>query len=506
MLDPYYLAYCSDEVETLFTDLETSILKDIARRIRENNYESTSTAQYQLNRAKALGMHDAEIRKQIAKTLKISEKQVSKIITDAAYEAVESDNLIFKEAYDKKLITVFHYDKAALSKLILEGINATNGEIRNICKTTAKTAKQLLTSSLDQAYLGIQSGAFSNQEAIGFAVDKIAKKGLQWIDYESGTHRRPDSVIRNAVRSGVNQTACRCQEKNFDDLGGNLVMTTSHMGARPEHAVWQGKVFWWKKKYKHYQNFEQATGYGTGGGLGGWNCRHSFYPYFEGLSSIAFEHYNSADNDAQYEFDQQQRYNERKIREWKRREAVNKAGGIDTTKEAQKVKEWQQRQRELLKAHPDMKRNYARERIEKRHVSIQESKGKKNGWLLKGYETALRKGDISSFITFDIYKSAAENIEKELVGMETKDGIIIAGYKTHFVDRIIGQYESSNEPIKGKRKGVSIDKAKEAIKNGIVQKKMDKRSSKPSNNYITDDCIVTMNPLTRMLIQATPKK
>ena len=471
MLDPYYLAHCTDEIEVLFADLETSILEDIARRIHENKYETTSTAQYQLNRAKALGLHDSEIKKQIADILKISEERVSDIISSAAYEAVESDNLIFKEAYENRLINTFSYDKANLSKLILKGIDATNGEIRNICKTTAKTARKLLISSLDQTYLGIQSGAFSQQEAVGFAIDKVAKTGLQWIDYQSGAHRRPDSVIRNAVRSGVNQTACKCQEKNFDDLGGNLVATTSHVGARPEHAAWQGKVYWWKKKYKNYQNFEQATGYGTGAGLGGWNCRHGFFPYFEGLSNMPFEHYSNAENDARYELDQEQRYNERKIREWKRRQAVNKAGGVDNTREAKK-----------------------------------ETTVRKNNILLKGYETALKKGDISSFVTFDTYRSTAEIIEKELIGLKAKGGIIVSGYKTHFIDRIIGQYESSNEPVKGMRKGVNIQSVKNALKQGTMKTKADKKTGKKSINYITDECIVSVNPVTKILIQTTPKK
>lgn len=425
MLDPYYLAHCTDEIEVLFADLETSILEDIARRIHENKYETTSTAQYQLNRAKALGLHDSEIKKQIADILKISEQRVSEIISSAAYEAVESDNLIFKEAYERKLINTFRYDKANLSKLILKGIDATNGEIRNICKTTAKTARKLLISSLDQTYLGIQSGAFSQQEAVGFAVDKVAKTGLQWIDYQSGTHRRPDSVIRNAIRSGVNQTACKCQEKNFGDLGGNLVATTSHVGARPEHAAWQGKVFWWKKKYKNYQNFEQATGYGTGAGLGGWNCRHSFFPYFEGLSNMPFEHYSSAENDARYELDQEQRYNERKIREWKRRQAVNKAGGVDNTREARKVREWQKRQADFLKAHPDMKRNYAREMIEdvrsQRRTKLKEfyaTDDKSVKMKIREAESAISKNQFESAIAYDqkgnvIFKKDGEKHEVE---------------------------------------------------------------------------------------------
>jgi len=30
----------------------------------------------------------------------------------------------------------------------------------------------------------------------------------------------------------------------------------------------------------------EATGYGTGPGLGGWNCRHSMLPYYEGMSRV----------------------------------------------------------------------------------------------------------------------------------------------------------------------------------------------------------------------------
>lgn len=370
MLDPEYLQHCTDELEKLFADLETSILEDAARRIAENKYANTSTAEHQLNRAKALGLQYDAMTHKMSEILDISESRVQEIITEASYGSISKDNVIFKEAYEKGIIHKFNYDEAGMKKIIIAGIKSTNGEIRNICKTTAKTAKKMLASALDLTYLSVQSGAFSQQEAIKTAVNDIAGKGITWINYESGAHRRIDTTVRTAIRSGVNQTACRCQDKNFDDMGGNLVEVTSHMGARPDHAEWQGKIYWRKKQYKNYRNFEIATKYGTGAGLGGWNCRHSFFPYFEGLSSKTFEHYRLEENEDRYKLDQEQRYNERKIREWKRRQAVHKAGGIDNTKEARKVKEWQKRQETFLKAHPDMKRNYAREMIEKRNSFI----------------------------------------------------------------------------------------------------------------------------------------
>ena len=179
---------------------------------------------------------------------------------------------------------------------------------------------------------------------------------------------------------------------------------------------------------------------------------------------------------------------------------------MDNTREARKVREWQKRQEDFLKAHPDMKRNNANEKIEKRTITIKETTVRKNDNLLKGYEKAVNKGDISSFITFDTYRTIAENIEKELIGLKAKGGIIVSGYKTHFIDRIIGQYESSNEPVKGMRKGVSIQSVKNALKQGTMKTKTDKKTGKKSINYITDECIVSVNPVTKILIQTTPKK
>ena len=61
---------------------------------------------------------------------------------------------------------------------------------------------------------------------------------------------------------------------------------TAHAGARPEHAEWQGKIYSRSGKSKKYPSLVKVTGYGTGPGLGGWNCRHSMFPYFEGMGRV----------------------------------------------------------------------------------------------------------------------------------------------------------------------------------------------------------------------------
>ncbi len=119
-------------------------------------------------------------------------------------------------------------------------------------------------------------------------------------------------------------------------LGTDLVETTAHIGARPSHAVWQGKVFSRSGSTSKYPNFEQSTGYDTGDGLCGWNCRHSFFPYFEGYSTPAYDmgKFDSKENARLYEEEQKQRRYERMVREAKREVATLEAG-LDAAESAE---------------------------------------------------------------------------------------------------------------------------------------------------------------------------
>ena len=87
--------------------------------------------------------------------------------------------------------------------------------------------------------------------------------------------------------------------------------------ARPSHQEWQGKIYSRSGTDERYPDFVSSTGYGTGPGLCGWNCRHNFGPYFEGMEN-PFEQYDSEENLKQYELEQRQRALERRIRKTKR--------------------------------------------------------------------------------------------------------------------------------------------------------------------------------------------
>lgn len=89
-----------------------------------------------------------------------------------------------------------------------------------------------------------------------------------------------------------------------------------------------------------YPDFIETTGYGTGEGLCGWNCRHSHQPWAKGLQNPWEDEnkINSEENKKVYEATQKQRYMERSIRKTKRklimkREQINSDSTPDSEKE-----------------------------------------------------------------------------------------------------------------------------------------------------------------------------
>ena len=183
------------------------------------------------------------------------------------------------------------------------------------------------------AYLQVSSGAYSLDQATANTIDKLCREGLTKVSYPSGAQRSIEAAVRLAVRTAVNQNALACEKSVIDELDINLVQTSAHMGARPSHAAWQGKVFWVNYPEGNYENFYEATGYGTGAGLGGWNCRHSFTAYFPGISEDYNKPVNPKENDRVYQMEQRQRSYERNMRKWDRERRVKAAAGLDTTKE-----------------------------------------------------------------------------------------------------------------------------------------------------------------------------
>lgn len=120
--------------------------------------------------------------------------------------------------------------------------------------------------------------------------------------------------------------------------------------------------------------------------------------------------------------------------------------------------------------------------------------------LLTDYKNSVANGMISPLSGFKNYKKLHGRIEKELVGMKPSNGIKISGQSKHFIERVIGTKEDPK--TERPRNGVEIEDIHYALLYGEVRtRKRDPDSVK----FVTDRCIVSINPNTGILIQCNPQ-
>lgn len=337
MLPPDTYDHLADDILELYGKLDRTILRDIVRRLVKAG-RLTSTAQWQTWRGQESGLlYDAIIR-EAAETSGQSEEAVRKVFDEAGQRAVAYDSRIYEAAGLSPPPLAF---SPQASRVLEAGLTKTNGFLRNLTLTTALGAQQAFIAAATLAEMQVESGAFDYVTAIRNAVREAASGG-QWVVYPTGHKDRLDVAVRRAVLTGVGQTAAQIGLTYAEDMGCDLVEVTAHAGARTglgvaNHAGWQGKVYSRSGQHPKYPDFVKSTGYGTGPGLCGWNCRHSFYPFFEGLSESAYPREEiAAMNSATVEYDgetiplyaatQRQRAMERRIRDSKRELAGLDAG------------------------------------------------------------------------------------------------------------------------------------------------------------------------------------
>ena len=389
MLSPSYLDSLPNNLVLLFQQVEDDILRDVARRI--SKMESlTPTANWQLWRYEQTEALRQDVVKKLARYTGKSEAEIRRLMQEAATRAMEAEDEIYYH-YGKEP-TPFA-DNATLQALLNAGYQQTAGTFHNLTSTTANTVSGQFEAALDRAHLKVSSGAFDYKSAVKSAVDSLADT-MKYVTYPTGHTDTLEVAARRAVLTGVNQTGAKLQVARADEMGVEFFETTAHGGARPSHAEWQGRRFHRGGAVdylgKHYPDFEQATGYGTGAGLCGWNCRHTFFAVFPELgdpptwTEESLQELNARNIEyngklyTQYEVNQMQRARERNVRKYKRRYLAEDAAGADTTASAVRLKAARQSLSEFAKATGG--------RVDSARVSVPKfgrSEASKAGWAAK---------------------------------------------------------------------------------------------------------------------------
>lgn len=278
---------------------------------RGDDYVLTAIDKWQIETLQQAGFLLDDIQKELAAATPYMQSEIAEAMEDAGVRALEYDDAIYREAGFDPVPLV---QSPELIQLMQRDFDAITGDWQNFTRITANTAHQTFIKACDDAYHLAMTGAISPAQAVREALAKLIADGVV-VRYPSGRMDTIETATARAVRTGISQASAHIQIARMDEFGVDLVIVSSHLGARPSHAEWQGKIF--SRTGSGYPDFVTSTGYGTVTGLCGANCRHNFSAYFEGQKN-PFTDYDSEENKKQYETEQRQRTLERRIRDTKR--------------------------------------------------------------------------------------------------------------------------------------------------------------------------------------------
>lgn len=335
MLSPDYFARIAEGSEEIASQLHTYIIRQIIDRMmirigRGDDYLLTSSDRWRIQILRDAGYLLKDITAELSKITNRQEKEIKAAMEEAGIKALEYDHKIYEAA---GLSPIPLTQSPQLIRLMERNMDATMGEWENYTRTTAEAAQRLFINECDNAYHLVSSGAVSYTQAVKEAVNNVVSGGVI-VQYPSGHKDTIETATARAVRTGVAQATGDISIKRMEEMDWDIILVSAHIGARTgdggqnpgNHLWWQGQFYSRTGKDKRFPPFSQ-TGYGTGEGLCGWNCRHSFGSG-DGVNN-PYKDIQTADNYKVEQLEKRQRTLERRIRKTKRevmgmQEAVDK--------------------------------------------------------------------------------------------------------------------------------------------------------------------------------------
>lgn len=323
MLDPDYLDRAGDMVAAVYGEIEADMLAHLCRLLLDKGAEGLgqrgTTALNLLAQSAA-----PQLMAFIERHREDANRAVLRTVEDALGRSDRTDlGRMPKDTRD------------AAGRTLPRQVELTARDIAEILERDnvdmAQGALSLWNRCVAEAAAKVNTGAETAERAIHQAVRRMMREGISTITYrdaETGRQtvvNRIDVAVRRHVRTQIAQDGMRRTLDVCAEAGVRLVEVSSHGGARPSHARWQGRVYSLDGDVEidgvRYRDFYRETGYGKVDGLGGANCRHSFGPWIPGtprMYSPNPDHPSGLPSDEVYRLTQGQRRRERDIRQTKR--------------------------------------------------------------------------------------------------------------------------------------------------------------------------------------------
>lgn len=336
MLTPEYLLRISEGGEEIAEELHNAIIEKIIKRImvrldRGDNYILTAQDKWQIQVLEDAGFLLDDIQKELEKATGLMQEEIAQAMEDAGVKTLEYDHSIYEAAglHPAPLEMSPH-----LIRIMQRNFEETLGEWENFTRTTADAAQQSFIKACDNAYNQVLTGSVSYSEALKDVINQIVSDGVEVV-YPTGHTDSIETATLRCIRTGVSQATAQVTEARMEEMGWDIILVSAHLGARvtdvenyTNHYWWQGKFYSRSGKDGRFPPYS-VCGEGDVQGIHGANCRHSHGPGDGEFNP--YEHYDSEENQKEYELQQRQRTLERRIRKTKR-ETMGKRTAMENAK------------------------------------------------------------------------------------------------------------------------------------------------------------------------------
>jgi hypothetical protein len=334
----------------------SQILAELELELVRNLTESVKSDLFKAGKLQAL----REYRERNKKIL--SKYKITKEVEQALKQAYSNGGTkvqaeIQKARVQSKFAGNFSLDDGKLNALI----KASTKDFNNAQIAILRMMDDVYRKTLYKTQVALSADIVSMDEAIDKATKSFLDQGINCIEYSDGRRVNIATWAEMALRTSTRR-AVLAGEGSMRDKWGIYTVKVSRYGAcSPTCLPWQGRV---------YIDDVYSGGKSDGtypllsvaiqAGLFHPNCRHRLSTWFEGINRPD-EPYE--DTREVYAHEQEQRYNERQIRKYKRL-AEGSVSEKNKTAYQIKVRQWQAKQRELMKKYPnELRRDYSREQV-----------------------------------------------------------------------------------------------------------------------------------------------
>ena len=297
-------------------DMEDDILREIAAQLSRDG-DISDTSKWRIRQLARAGRFDKRAAAIIAGYSEVEDGQaMDAVLAAAETEIGYLDNAVQAASGLNLVNTVMQYKAGSAY------VNAMNAIYRDTSE-----GRQGALDIMGKGAAKAVSGQMSLQEATRKTIRELAQKGIPAFVDKRGREWSPEAYVMMDMRSTLGNTARAAQNARCDEYNIQLIEVSSHMGARPLCATYQGRIFSRDGSKgvttdgaggKIYYTPLSETSYGQPAGLFGINCGHVQYPFVPGINFQRYFPYPKEENDRRYMQFQQQRAMERGIRAAKR--------------------------------------------------------------------------------------------------------------------------------------------------------------------------------------------